>query len=365
MADPARWPADCPRGNIFDPRLHQRARQLCPRDRPRHRHARSASGGHDLHHLGVPHESRSYHLILIWSPTAATPSTPSFPQCHPAWCGQLLASQHAGSKSPPPSPTASCAVSGLVQQRRLLVQTIKRCACKQWLVHACLHACFANSSLAPSSRAWGLGSLCVLFAQASDLKSCAYCQLLLTQGAPAASSHPTLFAAANTDQLEHWCGVQMRLRTGEVCDRYSLADDFVHLHHNAGIHLCKDLLLILAVSGYGTDKPKGMAMEFPRASASLMAQQTCLQQTWVLSGVQPGGAPAHRSAGPLLSVQYKAMQQIWAGPGVQLGAASLPSPSTFGVLKYSAPGPAADLGWYRWAARSCISSRSRPAMPSL
>ena len=31
----------------------------------------------------------------------------------------------------------------------------------------------------------------------------------------------------------------MRLRTGEVCDRYSLADDFVHLHHNAGIHLCQ------------------------------------------------------------------------------------------------------------------------------
>ena len=48
------------------------------------------------------------------------------------------------------------------------------------------------------------------------------------------------------------CVLQLRMMTGEVCDTYCLTDDFVHLHHNAGVHVHKDLLLILAVSALNT-----------------------------------------------------------------------------------------------------------------
>ena len=40
---------------------------------------------------------------------------------------------------------------------------------------------------------------------------------------------------------------QVRVRTGELCDQYVIADDFVHLSHNSGACLYDDLLAILAV----------------------------------------------------------------------------------------------------------------------
>ena len=43
-------------------------------------------------------------------------------------------------------------------------------------------------------------------------------------------------------------GVQVNLRNGSVADEYILEDDFVHVSHNFGIHLWRDLLVVLGVS---------------------------------------------------------------------------------------------------------------------
>ena len=44
------------------------------------------------------------------------------------------------------------------------------------------------------------------------------------------------------------CALQLVLETGAVLDEYRLLDEYVHLQHNAGLHLLGDLLAVLAVS---------------------------------------------------------------------------------------------------------------------